>query len=363
MLRNLSLLAALCLPLLGQFTPPNTGGGGPSAVSCSSITGTPSITNYILSATGTGNACAWGPPTGGGGTGTVTTSGSPTTGTLPLFSGSTVIGNSSVADNGTTVSTPEIFSALSLIAGSGSATSGYLSFSGATSGASGFSVANATGTSVLYLMPTSPSAGTTQFLQDTGSATCPTLPAGSPALCHQLAWAAGGGGSGALTQISQQVLVSPAATVTLTSIPGSFTSLIVKLMARSSNASATDAMYMQANGDTAAHYNRQFLDAVGSTVSAGPNASVAQAQISILPGATGTASYPGISTIEIIGYAQTTFFKEGLVFSGGPGPSNFEITNFWWSWASTSAITSLTLGMSSGANFIAGSTFTLYGVQ
>lgn len=67
MLKHLCILAALCFPALGQFTPPNTGGGGPSAVSCSSITGTPSITNYILSATGTGNACAWGPPTGGGG--------------------------------------------------------------------------------------------------------------------------------------------------------------------------------------------------------------------------------------------------------------------------------------------------------
>lgn len=298
------------------------------------------------------------PPNSGGGVSGLTANCIPKAATA-----TTITGCAAVTDNGTTVASTEPLAAPSLAIGVGSATSGYQLWSGATSGSSGFSVANAAGTSVLYLMPTAPSGGSTQFLQDTGAATCPTLSSGAPALCHQLAWAAAAGSTGALTQISQTVLGTAAATVAFTSIPGTYTNLIVKLMARSSNATATDAMYMQANTDTAAHYNRQFLDAVAAVVSGGSSSAVAQSQISILPGASATANYPGVSTIELIGYAQTTFFKEALVFNGNTGPTSFEITNFWWSWASTSAITSLTLGFTSGANFIAGSTFTLYGVQ
>ena len=65
--------------------------------------------------------------------------------------------------------------------------------------------------------PTRLAAGTSrQVLQTNGSSAAPS-------------WvAAGGGGSGALTQIAQQVLGSSAASVTFFSIPGTYTSLILK---------------------------------------------------------------------------------------------------------------------------------------
>lgn len=52
------------------------------------------------------------------GTGTVTTSGSPATNTIPKFTGSTSIGNSTLTDNGTSVSTSEPLQALSVSLGS-----------------------------------------------------------------------------------------------------------------------------------------------------------------------------------------------------------------------------------------------------
>jgi len=73
--------------------------------------------------------------------------------------------------------------------GSSSGNSGYTQWNGATSGGAGIGAAAIAGTPVLYLMPaTAGSAG--QTLQDTGVATCPALPTGSPATCHQMAWAA-----------------------------------------------------------------------------------------------------------------------------------------------------------------------------
>jgi hypothetical protein len=78
----------------------------------------------------------------------------------------------------------------SLTLGASSAQSGYVTFNGATSGNAGFAVPNAAGSSILYLLPTS--TGTAgPFMQDTGAATCPTLPAGAPSTCHQMAWTTG----------------------------------------------------------------------------------------------------------------------------------------------------------------------------
>lgn len=77
----------------------------------------------------------------------------------------------------------------------GSGQSGYVSYQGGTSGSAGFSSPMVAGTATLYLLPT---AGVTNgYLQDTGTATCPTLPGGAPSACRQLAWTTpAGGGSG-----------------------------------------------------------------------------------------------------------------------------------------------------------------------
>lgn len=74
--------------------------------------------------------------------------------------------------------------------------SGNVQLNGFTSGNVTLTVADVAGTAIAYMWPgTNGTAG--QVLSDSGVATCPTLPAGAPTVCHQLAWiAAGGGGSG-----------------------------------------------------------------------------------------------------------------------------------------------------------------------
>ena len=91
-------------------------------------------------------------------------------------------------------STPGTFTAAGLI--SSEPFSGNLQMNGFTSGNVTLTVADVAGTAIAYMWPsTNGTAG--QVLSDSGVATCPTLPAGAPTVCHQLAWiAAGGGGSG-----------------------------------------------------------------------------------------------------------------------------------------------------------------------
>jgi len=73
---------------------------------------------------------------------------------------------------------------------SDTAHSGDLNLNGLTSGTASFVVADVAGTAIAYILPSDNSAGTGKFLQDTGSTTCPTLPAGAPATCHGTTWTA-----------------------------------------------------------------------------------------------------------------------------------------------------------------------------
>lgn len=62
-------------------------------------------------------------------------------------------------------------------------------FNGLTSGTVVFAVKDIAGTAIAYIYPSTNGAAN-QFLEDSGSITCPTLPAGAPATCHGLIWAA-----------------------------------------------------------------------------------------------------------------------------------------------------------------------------
>lgn len=101
--------------------------------------------------------------------------------------------------------------------GAASGKTGFELFTGVTSGSAGFTVADVAGTQILYMLPVG-SGAANSVLSDTGAATCPTLPAGSPTNCHQLAWVPNGGGGGTpgLVLIEQHT-ASASATLDFTS--------------------------------------------------------------------------------------------------------------------------------------------------
>jgi len=143
----------------------------------------------INTSTGTGGG-------GGGGSGTVTSV------ALAMPTGYTVSGSPITAAGTFTVGTSPT-DAVTFPAGvqTGDGTKvGVQCFSG-TTGEVCLSVANAAGTAIVYLWP-STNGATNQVLTDSGSVTCPTLPTVTPPLpatCHQMAWTTPTGGSSLVT--------------------------------------------------------------------------------------------------------------------------------------------------------------------
>ncbi len=178
-------------------------------------------------------------------------------------------------------------------------------------------------------------------------------------------WQAVGGG--AMTLISDQLLGSPAATVTFSSISGSYKHLKIFIQAACSGAVGNDGMYMQANGDTGANYSRQY-SIVGGSAAATNGQTLSSATGAGFPivGASGFTNGAGLVEITIPNYVGTTFLKQANMYGQywtASAQSNFVMLSLMWYWASTAAITQLVFGPASGSNFITGSRFTLYGIS
>ena len=152
--------------------------------------------------------------------------------------------------------------------------------------------------------------------------------------------------------IATQTLGSAAATVTFSSIPGTYTDLV--LVANGFNDTGGNrALYGQFNSDTGTNYSFTKMNGDGSTTTSDRSSSLNQAVLgNFLNNATATIiqfqNYSNTTTNKVMLFRQnapSTVIQAGIVL-----------------WRSTSAITSILLYLNSG-NFSTGSTFTLYGIK
>jgi len=148
------------------------------------------------------------------------------------------------------------------------------------------------------------------------------------------------------------------ATMSFTSIPSTYTDLVIKVSARGTQ-SATYATYeIKFNGSTTGYYLRQ-LYGNGSTVTSDQN-STRLALDAV--GSTATATTFSNNEIYIPNYAGSTNKSVSL-----DGVTENNATEAWTElyaglWSNTNAITSITLEMITGT-FVQYSTATLYGIK
>ena len=144
--------------------------------------------------------------------------------------------------------------------------------------------------------------------------------------------------------------VSAVTTTTLSSIPGTYTDLV--LVAHLTSAS-DPALYFRVNADTGTNYSTTTLRGNGSAASSFRDTSQNSGRLSPYSMETN----PGVFLVHFMSYADTNVYKTMLASSANPGTGVARMVNLW---RSTSAITSITLFP--GASNITGD-ISLYGIQ
>jgi len=155
--------------------------------------------------------------------------------------------------------------------------------------------------------------------------------------------------------IATTTLGSAAASITFSTISGSYTDLRLVLFTR--DAGAGGILQLTFNGSSATNYSDTWLRGNGSTATSGGN--ITQAYIN-MQYATGGASNWGMFTADILSYTGSTNKTVLLTDSNDENGSGFVYRQVGL-WNSTAAITSLTITAASGT-MAASTTATLYGI-
>ena len=159
--------------------------------------------------------------------------------------------------------------------------------------------------------------------------------------------------------IETKTLGADAASIEFTSIPQTYTDLLVLISARSSEANATPLFFLRVNG--ADNTNRT---SIRLSVSAGTVSSTTPTDVRVgnIPGSTATANTFGNTSIYIANYASTVA-KGFSSDSVSENNSATAVANFFALGENiTTGITSLTFTLASTNNYVTGSTISLYGI-
>jgi hypothetical protein len=152
--------------------------------------------------------------------------------------------------------------------------------------------------------------------------------------------------------IATQTLGSTTSEVTFSSIPSTYTDLV--LVANGNSSTLVDTYLRFNNDSTSGLYSTTRL--YGNSTTAASDRFSNQNQI--IAGDFNTSSNT-IAVIQIQNYSDTNINKTSLIRSNVPGTILFANVGLW---RNTAAISTVTLRTSSGT-FSVGSTFSLYGIK
>lgn len=166
------------------------------------------------------------------------------------------------------------------------------------------------------------------------------------------------------TLISSNVLASSAASVTFSSIPATYTDLVLKISSRASNSAVTQNIYLEFNGNTSAIYSRTLLSGTGAAAGSSRNsADVIIDATYAQNGDTATASSFGSAEVYIPSYTVSQNKPISVFGAGETNATTAYMGNVAGLFGSTTAISSIKLSNPSTHSFITGSSFYLYGIS
>jgi hypothetical protein len=158
--------------------------------------------------------------------------------------------------------------------------------------------------------------------------------------------------------IATTTLGSAQTTVTLSSIPATYTDLVLIVSAQGARNLYGGDLTMQLNSDTGSNYSITNLTGDGSSASSARSSSQTSLSLGGDIGANGTSIYTP-TIIQLFNYCNTTTNKTVISRHNN---ATYRVVATVGLWRSTSAINAIAL-TGNGYNFNAGSTFTLYGIK
>lgn len=157
--------------------------------------------------------------------------------------------------------------------------------------------------------------------------------------------------------LNTTTLTTSSASVTFSSIPATYTDLVVVVNAGAVT-NGVPGLQMQFNGDTGSNYSGTRVQGNGSSVGNTRNSGT-QIECGNYDAGFPSFSNGGLTWVcNIQNYSSTTAYKTAIARYN----SYIEVVGMIGMWRSTSAITSVTIKTPGNGDFASGSTFTLYGI-
>ena len=167
------------------------------------------------------------------------------------------------------------------------------------------------------------------------------------------------GGGGAFESIASATPNS--ASVSFTSIPGTYQHLQIRIMGRRNQATTNSSDFLRFNSDAGSNYTYHYLEGDGTTANASGGTGNQQVLINnVLTGTSSAANTFGVEIINIHNYASTTQYKTVRYFGGHDQNGSGRVNLGSALWLSTSAITRIDFDL---ITYINGSVFSLYGIK
>jgi hypothetical protein len=162
---------------------------------------------------------------------------------------------------------------------------------------------------------------------------------------------------------SSTVGATSVATVSFSSIPSTYTDLLVKTSIRSTRAAGDDSFQIYFNTDTtAANYKVRGFYGTGSSVLSFNTSSYASLT-GWISGDAATSSTFGNGEFYIPNYTGSNAKSVSYDTVGENNASGASMGLTASSWSGSAAINQITIGSANGANFMQHSTFYLYGIN
>lgn len=157
--------------------------------------------------------------------------------------------------------------------------------------------------------------------------------------------------------IATQTISSPSATVTFSSIPSTYTDLV--LVASLRQTTTNQDGFLRFNSDTGTNYSDVVVRGNGSTASSVRDTSAAGIDIGVMSNSANASGEFETVIINIMNYANTTTNKTVVLRTNQPTSIVNAIVGMW---RSTAAINTVSLESRNAGSFAVGSTFSLYGI-